>query len=73
MSSLSRVWACDFGLRLGSGFKMRSFYNSVWYVGRGQQGEIEKTHPPSTNSEYRLKSFCEVRHANFCSNLFCCY
>jgi len=38
--------------------------------GRGQQGEIERIHPPPTNNENRLKSFCEVGYANFRSNDF---
>jgi len=29
-------------------------------VGRGQKAEIERIHPPPTNSKNRLKSFCEV-------------
>jgi len=40
------------------------------YVRRGQQGETERTHPPPTNSEYRVKSFCEVGYANFMPNVF---
>ena len=69
MSGSSRVRACNFGLQPGSGFKMRHFYNSVW-VCRGQQGKIEKIHPPPTNSKYKVKSFCEVGHANFRPNVF---
>jgi len=49
---------------------MRPIYNSVWYVGRGQQREIQRIHPPPTNTKYRLKSFCEVSHANFRPNVF---
>jgi len=40
------------------------------YVCRGQQGEIERIHPPPTNSKYKLKSFCEVGYANFRPNAF---
>jgi len=35
------------------------------FVGRGQQGAIERIRPPPTNSKNRLKSFCEVDYANF--------
>jgi len=38
-------------------------------VCRGQQGEIERIHPPPTKSKYRLKSFCEVGYANFRPNI----
>ena len=38
------------------------------YADRGQQGEIERIHPPPTNSKNRLKSFCEVGYANFRPN-----
>ena len=70
MSGSSQVRACDFGLGPGSGFKMRSFHNSVWVCRQGQQGEIERIHPPPTNSKYRLKSFFEVGYANFKPNVF---
>jgi len=60
MSGTSRVRACNFGIGSGSGFKMRPFFNSVWVCMRGQQVEIERIHPPPTNSKIRLKSFCEV-------------
>jgi len=53
---------------LGSGFKMRPFYNSVWVS--MQQGEIERIHPPPTDSKNRLKSFREVGYANFRPNVF---
>jgi len=39
------------------------------YVYRGQQGEIERIHPPPTNSKNILKSFCEVGYANFRPNI----
>jgi len=39
-------------------------------LGRGQQGEIERMHPPTTNSKNRLKSFCEVGYAYFRLNVF---
>jgi len=32
--------------------------------------EIERIHPPPTNSKYRLKLFCEVGYANFRPNVF---
>jgi len=35
-----------------------------------KQGEIERIHPPTTNSKNRLKLFCEVGYANFRSNVF---
>jgi len=40
------------------------------YAGKGQQGAIERINPPSTNSKYRLKSFCEIGYANFRPNVF---
>jgi len=40
----------------------------VWICRRGQQGEIVRIHPPSTNSKNRLKSFREVGYANFRPN-----
>ena len=40
------------------------------YVDRSQQGEIERIHLPPTNSQNRLKSFCEVSYANFRPNVF---
>jgi len=36
----------------------------------GQQGEIERIHPPPTNSKNILKSFREVGYANFRLNVF---
>jgi len=68
MSGSSRVRACNFGLRPGSGFKLRPFYNSE-HVCRGQQGKIERIHPPPTNSKYRVKSFCEVGYTSFSPNV----
>ena len=59
-----------FGLRPGSGFKMRHFSNSVWVYMQGQQGEMERIHPPLTKSKNRLKSFCEAGYASFRSNVF---
>ena len=38
-------------------------------IGRGQQVEIERIHPPPTNSKNRLKSFCEVGYASFRPNV----
>jgi len=50
--------------------KWGPFTTLCGYVGRGQQGEIERTvHPPPTNSKNRLKSFCEVGYANFSPNV----
>jgi len=39
------------------------------YVCRGQQGEIERIHPPTTNSKNRLKFF-EVGYAIFRPSVF---
>jgi len=39
------------------------------YAG-ANKGEIERIHPPPTNSKNRLKSFCEVGYANFWPNVF---
>ena len=50
--------------------KWGPFATRLWYVCRVQQGEIERMHPPPTNSKYRLKSFCEVGCANFRPNAF---
>ena len=50
--------------------KWGPFTNLCGYVGRGQQGEIERIHPPPTNSKNRLKSFCEVGFADFRPNVF---
>ena len=71
MSGSSRVQDGEFGLRSGSGFKMRPFYNSAWVCMqlRVQQGAIERIYPPLTNSKYILKSFCEVGYANFRPNV----
>ena len=49
---------------------MRPFYNSAWECMQGRQGEIEKIHPPPTNSKNRLKSFWEVGYTNFRPNVF---
>jgi len=70
MSGTSQVWACDFGLGPGSGFKMKPFYKSVLVCRQRQQGEIERIHPPPANSKNRLKSFFEVGYANFRPNVF---
>jgi len=51
MSVSSRVWAYDFGFGPGSDFKIRPFYNSVWVGMQGPQAEIERIHPPPTNSK----------------------
>jgi len=40
------------------------------YVCTGQQGKIERIHPPPTNSKHRLKPFLEVGLANFKPNVF---
>jgi len=50
--------------------KWGAFTTLCGYVGRGQQGEIERIRPPLTNSKNRLKSFCEVGYANFRPNFF---
>ena len=52
-------------LGLGSGFKMRLFYNSVWVYMQGPTRGVEKIHPPPTNSKNRSKSFCEVLYQTF--------
>ena len=70
MSGSSLVWACDFGLGLGSGFKMKPFYKSVWVCRQRQQWEIERIHPPPTKSKNILKSLFEVGYANFRPNVF---
>jgi len=54
------------------GFRLQNetlFATLCGYVGRGQQGEIERIHPPPTNRKNRLKSFCEVGYANFKPNV----
>ena len=50
--------------------KWGPFTTLYGYGGRVQQGEIERIHPPPTNSKNRLKSFCEVGYANFRPNVF---
>jgi len=40
------------------------------YVCKVQQREIERIHPPPTDSKNRLKSFREVGYANFRPNVF---
>ena len=50
--------------------KWGPFTTLCGYVGRGQQGQIERIHPPPTNSKNKLKSFCEVGYANLRSNVF---
>ena len=50
--------------------KWGPFTTLCGYVCRGQQGKIERIHPPPTNSKYRLKSFCELGYANFRPNVF---
>ena len=63
-----------FGPCSGSGrvqaSKWGPFTTLCGYVGRGQQGEIERIHTPPTNSKDRLKSFCKVGFANFRPNVF---
>ena len=70
MSGSSRVQACDFGLGPGSGFQIRPFTTLCGYVGKNQQMEIERMHPPPTNSKNRWKSFCDVGYANYRLNVF---
>jgi len=70
MPGSSRVRACDLGLRPGSGFKIRPFYNSVLVCMQRPTREFERIHPLPTNSKYRLKSFCEVGYANFRPHVF---
>jgi len=50
--------------------KWGPFTTLCGYVCRGQQGEIERIHPPPTNGNNRLKSFCEVGYTNFRPNVF---
>jgi len=76
VQNLSKCRAlAGFGLVIsGSGrvqaSKWGPFTTLCGYVCRGQQGEIERIHPPPTNSKKRLKSFCEVGYANFRPNVF---
>jgi len=49
---------------------MRPLYKSVWVCRHGQQGEIERIHPPPTKSKNILKSFFAVGYANFRPNVF---
>jgi len=70
MSVSSRVRACDFGFGPGSRFKKGVFTTLFGYVCKGQQGEISRIHPPSTNTKNILKSFCQVGYANFMPNVF---
>ena len=60
MSGSGRVQASKWG----------PFTTLCGYVGRGHLGEFWRIHPPPTNSKNRLKSFCEVGHANFRANVF---
>jgi len=55
--------------RARAGFRFENATLCV-HLGRGQQGEIERMHPPPTNSKNRLKSFCEVGYTNFRLNVF---
>jgi len=50
--------------------KRGAFTTLCGYVDRDQRGEIERIHPPPTNSKNRLKSFCEVGYAKFRRNVF---
>jgi len=64
-----------FGLTISSSDRVQAskwgpFATLYGYICRGQQGEIERIHPPLTNSKYRVKSFCEVGYANFRPNVF---
>ena len=59
ISSSGRVQASKWG----------PFTTLCGYVGREQQGEIERIHPPPTNTKNGLKSFCEVGCANFRPNV----
>jgi len=60
ISSSGRVQALKWG----------PFTTLCGYVCREQQEEIERIHPPPTNSKYRLKPFSEVGYANFRPNVF---
>ena len=50
--------------------KLGPFGTLSGYVRRGQQGEVETIQPAPTNSKNILKSFHEVRYANFRPNAF---
>jgi len=60
MSDPSRVQTSEWG----------PFATLCGYVGRCQQGKIERIRPPATNSKSRLKSFCEVGYATFRPTVF---
>jgi len=49
MPGSSQVWACDFRLGPGSGFKIRPFYNSVWVYAGANKGRLKgyNLHPPT--------------------------
>jgi len=69
-----RAWA-GFGLVISSSGRVQAskwgpFTTLCGYVGRGQQGVIEMTHPTPTSTKNRCKSFCEVGYANFRPNVF---
>jgi len=70
MSGSSRVRAVTSGSGRVQASKQGPFTTLCGYVGKGQQGEIERMHPPSTNSKNRLKSFCEVAYTNYRLNVF---
>jgi len=40
------------------------------YVCKGRQGEMERIHPPPTNTKTDWISFCEVGYVNFWPNFF---
>jgi len=50
-------------LGLGSGFKMRPFYNSVWVCRPGSTSGDWKDKSSTHQSNNRLKSFCEASYA----------
>ena len=72
----NKCWArAGFGLVISilgrvQASKRGPFTTLYRYVGRSQQGEIERIRPPPTNSKNRLKSFCKVGYANFRPNVF---
>ena len=76
LSGLNRASKIKVGPEPGSGSgrvqasEWGPFTTLCGYVGRGQQGRIETIRPPPTNSENRLKSFCEVGCATFRPNVF---
>jgi len=62
----NKCWA-----RAGFGLQNEALLQlCVGTYAESKQGEIERIHPPPTNSKYRLKWFCEVGYANFRPNVF---